>query len=365
MPTLGRRTLAGCIPLEESPGARVEELLRDLPHGEPLEVDLESPEGCWRCNRRTIGRLLGRRFFDVELRERGGRLVGRASGRRTRPGPPFIAGVMRVRNEARYIGMALRSLEPVADVVAVLDNESEDATAEICRGFDHVAGVARGWKSVDSTRDFNRILELGLRWSPDWILKLDGDEQVEDGAGTVLRDLCRRPGLAIINLLYYHYWDDERTIRVDGPYSPHINWNPRLFNISRQEASRLRYPTTRHGGNEFVPQYPNGLVGREILADAVVWHYGHLDPEERREKFEFYTRLDPTHAPLGLFDHIVSPARRLRVRPDRSALLPRLMHRIHVQVQSALTRQRPWSSWTRSARMHLLEILGVRTPGKR
>jgi hypothetical protein len=326
-----------------------------------IEVDMENRAGCWRFNRRTLGRLLRREFHHVNLAEEGSRIRGRAWKRRRRRRPQLIVGVMRVRNEDRYIARALASLEPIVDLVAVLDNESTDRTAEICWGFDHVAGVVPGWgEPVDELRDFTRLLRFGVQWGADWVFKLDGDEEVEAGAGVEIRRLCRRPDIAVISLMYYHLWDDTRTVRVDGPYSPAINWNNRIYNLSRQDPERLYYAATRHGGNAFLPHEPRGLRGQIVLADAVVWHYGHMDPAERREKYEFYARLDPDYARAGGYDHIVARRVKVRLRPDRTRRLQRLLWRFGVGLRWLFTRSSLLSSLTERWRRGLLALVGIR-----
>ncbi|MBI2901302.1 MAG: glycosyltransferase family 2 protein [Planctomycetes bacterium] len=348
------------IPLTESPAAWLEGRIRGPAACRVLELDLASPEGCWRLNRRTFGRFLRRYFTDVSAQEEGDRLRVRAAGPLgDRRRPLFVIGVMRVRNEARWIDRALRSLDPLADAVIVLDNDSTDGTPEICSRFGHVAGIASGiGRPVDSTRDFNRLLDLALMWKPDWVFKLDGDEEVAEGGGAVFREACLRPGLAAITVLQLHLWDDERTIRVDGSYSPHVCWIPRAFNVSRQDPSRLRHLPTSHGANEFCSGIPDGLRGQRILADVALWHYGHMDPARRPLKHAFYASIDPAYAATGLYDHILAPPKRLRARPDRASAIGRWMHGAYVGIRSALLRE-PWNSWTLRARRAALERMGM------
>jgi len=51
--------------------------------------------------------------------------------------------MVRVRNEASKIGHALRSILPVFDEIVVVDNASDDETADIVRGIQREDGGAK------------------------------------------------------------------------------------------------------------------------------------------------------------------------------------------------------------------------------
>ena len=87
---------------------------------------------------------------------------------------------MIVRNEAEVLAESLRSVEPIADEIVVLDTGSADSTPQIA--LDHGAAVYRmGWPD-----DFAAARNACLRYvTGDWVLWLNAGErlQAESAAG--------------------------------------------------------------------------------------------------------------------------------------------------------------------------------------
>jgi tetratricopeptide (TPR) repeat protein len=108
---------------------------------------------------------------------------------------------MIVRNEEAYLERCLASAGPVADEIIVVDTGSEDRTREIARG--QGAKVFEfPWRD-----DFSAARNEALnRAEGDWILSLDADEYLEEGAPAVLREAAaedRHAGfmMPLVNLL--------------------------------------------------------------------------------------------------------------------------------------------------------------------
>ncbi|MBO9384029.1 MAG: glycosyltransferase family 2 protein [Roseiflexus sp.] len=96
------------------------------------------------------------------------------------------------RNEERHIGGALASVVDLAgEIVAVIDNRSCDATADICHTFGARVHI-EPWRGFPAQR--NRALDL---CTGAWVLFLDADEQVTpDLAAEIRAALTGESGMA-------------------------------------------------------------------------------------------------------------------------------------------------------------------------
>jgi tetratricopeptide (TPR) repeat protein len=101
---------------------------------------------------------------------------------RARPSRPFVSVCMIAKNEAQFIGRAIRSVRGLADEVWVGDTGSTDDTVEIAREAGaHVFQME--WPN-DFAAARNRVL---ARARGKWILMLDADEWFPDGKARELR----------------------------------------------------------------------------------------------------------------------------------------------------------------------------------
>lgn len=92
---------------------------------------------------------------------------------------PTLTVCMIVKNEARTLARALRSVQLVADEIIVMDTGSTDETVSIATGFPKVRVEYHRWSD-----DFAAARNAGLALaSGDWVLVLDADEWLEDPEG--------------------------------------------------------------------------------------------------------------------------------------------------------------------------------------
>ena len=95
----------------------------------------------------------------------------------------MIAGMLRIKNEARWIRAVVASMFPVCERVVILDDHSEDDTVEICRSFgERVRVVESPFTGIDESRDKNHLLSEVRKLDPEWCLAIDGDEILEPAA---------------------------------------------------------------------------------------------------------------------------------------------------------------------------------------
>ncbi len=98
---------------------------------------------------------------------------------------PRLAVASIVRNEAVCIANMLRSVLPIVSFCAVLDTGSADATLQIARDVIEASGVPGAFATCDHAvfeDNFSTMRNAALAMVPDgieWILMLDGDEELE------------------------------------------------------------------------------------------------------------------------------------------------------------------------------------------
>lgn len=98
-----------------------------------------------------------------------------------------ISACLIVRNEALVLERCLSSLSGAVDEIVVVDTGSTDATPAIAAGFG--ARVCR----YEWSNDFSAARNVGLdAASCDWILTIDADEYLADGAQSQVRAIVDR-----------------------------------------------------------------------------------------------------------------------------------------------------------------------------
>ncbi len=132
-----------------------------------------------------------------------------------------ISVVLSVKNEEQYIERVLRSVS-WADEIIVVDNESTDKTPNIAKSF--------GAKVYHKKNDpmLNKNKNLGFEQATkDWILNLDGDEEVTNELQYEIRGVLKKDSSTVDG-----YWIPRKNI-IFGKWIRHGLWWPdkqlRLF----------------------------------------------------------------------------------------------------------------------------------------
>ncbi|AZR73364.1 hypothetical protein BBF96_08195 [Anoxybacter fermentans] len=222
-----------------------------------------------------------------------------------------LVGMMRVKNEEKWLQQSILSLAPIADRIVILDDGSTDATPDICLSFPDLVEYHRQDEvTVDEVRDKNRLLNWVLKHEPDWVLALDGDEVLEDIAPTTIVNEIHlldplEPQFTVFYFHFLYFWNDPEYYRVEpGIYSNF--WQPRLFTLRGQNIKYLRFLPTKHGSNFHCGSIPANLRYYPRRLDVKVKHYGYLEPERRKKKYRWYCQYDPERAAEGYYDHLTS-----------------------------------------------------------
>jgi glycosyltransferase involved in cell wall biosynthesis len=208
-----------------------------------------------------------------------------------------IVGLMRVKNEARWITRCVESLYPLCDEVLVFDDHSTDGTPDLCRAAGaHVHNSA--FSGIDEARDKDFLLAMARERCADWGFFLDGDEILEDGWVDHIRALAEgKPNSYTFRFIYL--WDRENLQRVDGVYAR--MWRQSMFRM----APGQRFRRTGFGGNFHCGSVPQSLVGGGVQCEARIFHLGYLHREDRIRKYEWYNRIDPNNAAEDCYRHMV------------------------------------------------------------
>ena len=109
---------------------------------------------------------------------------------------------MRVKNEERYLGQVLDSLQPLACPIVLLDDGSTDKTAEIARSFHRVKYINYGKPEMDEAKDRHALIEAAMEYKPEWVLTIDGDEILPERTCDLIRQhtFMELPGVNVLRL---------------------------------------------------------------------------------------------------------------------------------------------------------------------
>ncbi len=201
-------------------------------------------------------------------------------------------GMMRVRDEARWIDRCIRALLPLCEKVYVLDDHSVDGTGDIANAIDQVVLFNSPFDVADfsETRDKTWLLHQIARLEPDadYIVCVDGDEELEpQGPAKIIRTIeHRRCGAIHVRIIYM--WDKEDQWRSDRIYE-----NFHRPSVFRLDPAHLEYrslygpDTSLHCTN-----IPADLICESVTADIRLYHWGYFDRETRIKKFAYYTEKE-------------------------------------------------------------------------
>jgi len=242
--------------------------------------------------------------------------VSRESGRNKNTMKPRIVAMLRIKNEERWIERCLTSFLDLVDGIVILDDGSADRTPEIARSFPKVLRYEYLKNTnVDEVRDKNLLLSWTLEHQPDWILAMDGDEELgsksEKHIYTEIGKInYHNPQYAVLSFKHIYFWDTVDTYRPDGPYAD--IWRPRLFTTWNQDLPSLRFEYHKdHGAGFHCGSVPRGIIGRVKKIGVALKHYGYLDPELRMKKYHFYRKNDPDAYTRGYYEHLIDGNARL------------------------------------------------------
>lgn len=224
-----------------------------------------------------------------------------------------VYGMLRIKNEARWIEQVLSSIAPVCEKIFVFDDHSEDETAEICEAFPGVILIRSRFEGLDESRDREFLLQRimmtldrrhlrGDEDSPYWALAVDGDEVLEQDGPEILKEtLANSSGVHAYKLPIRYLWDGYDQIRVDRLYGTFAR--PSLFRLMNEAFGFQRTP---FNGNLHCASIPQELIHHaHVACPAQLWHLGYMHREDRLRKYEYYNSVDPGNEGEDCYRHMV------------------------------------------------------------
>lgn len=220
----------------------------------------------------------------------------------------IVAGMMRVKNEARWIKRCIESIAPLCNAgIVVLDDHSTDGTAET---VSREVGAKYVWQSpfdgLNEARDKNFLLHAvrtaTLPTMPDWIICIDGDEELRAHDMVNLAAAMQTSKANSLSLPIWYLWDRTDQMRVDGVYG----------NFHRESVFRplpgARFHDAGSGPNFHcgnVPSIPPVIRDRREVVNAPLLHYGYMERDDRLRKYSWYNAKDPNNHAEDCYRHVV------------------------------------------------------------
>jgi glycosyltransferase involved in cell wall biosynthesis len=219
---------------------------------------------------------------------------------------PEIYGLLRVKNEERWIGRVLQSIAGCCKSVVVLDDHSSDRTAEIARDAGaHV--IPSPFEGLDEARDKDYLVQEAHRicgpfsGPGQWALLIDGDEELAAGDAKYILAAAECGIEYAWSLRILYLWDSERTVRTDGVYGRFRR--PSLFPL-RVPLDSFSHGRTGRGGFH-CGSVPQTFFGRSLQCDARLLHYGYIDRAMRLAKWDWYNTIDPHDTAEDQYRHMI------------------------------------------------------------
>ena len=247
-----------------------------------------------------------------------------------------VFGMLRIKNEGRWIREVIAAALPLCERVFVLDDHSTDATDEICERMGPKVTVIRSaFEGFDESRDreyllgrvMNGVSDVHLRGderSPFWALAIDGDELLDPAGVAAIRETLADTRHHAFKLPIRYLWNadltrvmdgvyDEakhgssvghRSVRMDGVYQTFAR--PSIFRLMNRNFRFQRTPFG-NGANFHCSSIPQELLhaAHVLIPGAPLWHLGYNDRADRVRKYEWYNRLDPHNESEDSYRHMV------------------------------------------------------------
>jgi glycosyltransferase involved in cell wall biosynthesis len=212
-----------------------------------------------------------------------------------------VWGMLRVKNEERWIERVIRSIQPVCDRIFVLDDHSDDGTPEICESLGCVV-YRSGFEGIHEARDkdflLRKVWEQGAA-AGDYCLMVDGDEALHQADTPALGDAMKL-GWPCCSMHIVYLWDREDQVRVDRWYKEFRR--PSLFRLT---GRHLTFARTQYGGNFHCSSAPAQLLPYITPIPVRLLHFGYLNREDRVRKYAWYNKVDPDNAFEDHYRHMV------------------------------------------------------------
>jgi glycosyltransferase involved in cell wall biosynthesis len=204
----------------------------------------------------------------------------------------LLTAIVITKNEEKNILSCLRSLNPVADEIVVVDSFSTDATEELCRQSG-VRFYQEVWKGYAATKNYGNSLASHNR-----ILSMDADE--------VLSPELQQSILAAKNSEDFFLYSFNRLTNYCGQWIKHGGWFPDV---------KIRLFDRRH--SKWVGDYVHEELFTEgdkkaVQLKGLCLHYSFYSIEQHINQINYYSSLAAEERfkkgkKAGIMKMIISP----------------------------------------------------------
>ncbi len=218
-----------------------------------------------------------------------------------------FVGMLRIKNEGRWIGEVIESILPLCSEIFVMDDHSTDDTVKILRRYPQVRVYHSPFTTFNESRDKNWLYDqITAAVDAKWILAIDGDEVLELKGPAIIREtIAANPDQVAFKLKIAFLWNDPGTVRVDRIYD--FFYRPSLFQPFNPGHRFLTTPFGRKNGNLHCSSVPQRLVHEAHvgqLCHARLKHYGYIDRTDRVRKLDWYNSIDWKNAAEDMYRHM-------------------------------------------------------------
>lgn len=215
-----------------------------------------------------------------------------------------VYGMLRCKNEERYLARCLESIIPVCDRVFVMDDHSTDSTCDIILDHERCIYHASPFPSNDlnEARDKTWLLkqitatiptpEIGPG-SPHWVFSIDADEELVETDRYKFSQFGSALDHWSVQILYL--WDSPNSVRWDGHYA--ACYRPSIFRLIRPDMKYQNHSGQLHPSS--VPVSHISCEPRLHEPEPIrLLHYGYQDVVDRLQKYEWYLARDRAQEPF-------------------------------------------------------------------
>lgn len=215
-----------------------------------------------------------------------------------------------VRNEQDLIEKSIKSVQPIADEIIVVDTGSLDKTISICRKFNYVRIFSHAW-----VHDYSKTKNYGIRQCKgDWIVCMDADEMLDPASASAIHNAVHNAKSNIVGF-GLHIVDHEASFDCNSPSNPEPFFPSPQLRIFR-----------KHEKISFEGRVMEGVVtsakkvGGIDLLDAKIHHFlWHGKGQDFKEgRLRYYEKLGMSASAAASHPRVLAT----EVQPQTAIVLP-------------------------------------------
>ena len=191
-----------------------------------------------------------------------------------------LSACLIVKNEEQRLSECLDSLQTLVDEIIIVDTGSTDRTVAIAKKYQ-----ARVFH-FEWCDDFSQARNYAIaKAKGEWILVIDADELLEQGAIATLQQVMQHDDCLAANLL---------RVEIDAKQTPYSLISRLFRNHPAIAFSGIYHESIDQSVTDLQAQEPHWQVLNVEV--PVLFHYGYTDSEiELKQKYEFAKRLMHKH----------------------------------------------------------------------